>query len=153
MPKTRRPSSLASRGSLEAAFEATTPADATNAEIIPSPDNEDEPLVRSRSTSAKVSSVKKSVEKKSLMLRQLEVTEGVDMFKEKFAADDPIKTKAGIGLRANPKQVDVLDVLPNGGKKKKLEYLFFEKRHLVDVPTQTPAPRLRLFSLSIGGPR
>ena len=31
--------------------------------------------------------------------------------------------------------------------------LFFEKRHLVDVPTHTPAPRLRLFSLSIGGPR
>ena len=47
------------------------------------------------------------------MLRQIEVTEGVDMFNEKFAADDPIKEKAGKGLRANPKQVDVVNVSPN----------------------------------------
>ena len=43
--------------------------------------------------------------RRKLLLRQLEATEGVDMFKEKFTDADEVKLKGGKTLRGQPQQI------------------------------------------------
>ena len=105
MPSRNSPGSRASLSEKDEATNAGINAVNTNKEK-----RDDATLPNASSTSKTSKNVGNKIikKKKQQMLRQIEVTEGVDMFKEKFASDDAVKDKAGKALRANPKQVDLL---------------------------------------------
>ena len=76
-------------------------------------------------------------QKQKRMIKELEVHEGVDMYKEKFSEDDLVKEKGQKKLRACPKQVETMNMAEPAVRKK-------PKTSAVPKKTeQGPAPRPR----------
>ena len=110
---------MASRVSLRSAMRSSGPVDLRPSEQPteqPSEQPNEQPTEQSTVQStemnlqARFDAVARKQRKKQLMLRQLEVTEGVDMFNEKFTDADEVKVKGNKSLRGRPQQTQHLNL-------------------------------------------